>query len=246
LDNQEVMEYVSTDGILTIPLAEQGAEKRPLPTLEVELREDDLCIALVYRNANSLRHLKNLLHPTQTASQGAFTDSMKMLPVLFETLLLKRGFKESDYSLVKKYVASRVDTPMLSLLIEEAETIRSGGRKTYDGGSVYEAPATPVLCLLYKQQKSSEADLRETLVNMNPIILLITGVKTQREIIHSRLSKPVNEAKKYREFIELINKARSIDIISAEERRSLEKRWREVPEERGPIEEDLKRRINPT
>jgi hypothetical protein len=239
------MEYVSDDRMLTIPLAQHGAEKRPLPCLEVELLDEVLRIALAYKDADSLKHIKNLLHPSQTTAQNAFTDTMRMLPVAYETRLVKRGFKESGYSIVKKYIASRVDAPMLSLLIDEATTIREGGRRNVDGRSLYDAPATPVLYLLYKQVKPGETDFRDAITEMKNIISLVSEVKTQREIIHSRLAKPVEQASNYRAFIELVNKARSLYVISAEERRSLEKRWREVPEERAPIEEDLKRRIEP-
>jgi hypothetical protein len=245
LSDQDVMEYVSGENVLTVPLAQQGSEK-PMPCLEIELGEDVLRIALVYRNAECLRHLKNILHPSQMDAQGAFTDSMRTLPVAFETRLSKRGFKETDFVLVKKYVASRVDTQILSLLIEEAEAIRTGGRRTVDGRSIYEAPATPTLYLLFKQVKPSEVELQDTIAQMKQIIILALSVKTQREIIHSHISKPVDQANQYRRFVELLNKARSLDAISAEERRRIDKRWREVLEERGPLEEDLKRRIGYT
>jgi len=246
LSDQGVMEYVSEGHTLTIPLAELEAETRPLPSLEIQLDDTILHIALVYRNSESIRHLKNLLHPTQTNAQTAFTDSMRLLPVAFETRLSKRGFKETENLLVKKYVASRVDASILSLLIDETETIRTGGRRTVDGRSFYEAPATPLFYLLHRELKLDYAEFSQALADIKPIISLVSGVKTQREIIHSRLSKPVDQAKNYRTFIELINKARSLYVISAEERRSLEKKWREVPEERGPIEEDLRRRVEPT
>jgi hypothetical protein len=244
LSDVDVMEFVSENRILSIPLSEGEREARSLPDIEVEEVDDHMNVSLLYKNSESLRLLRNLLHPTQNTAQVAFTDSMRILPVAFETRLLKRGFKETTgYSIVKKYIANKIDTSMLSLMIKEAETIRSGGRRSVDGQSVYEAPATPVLILLFKQVKVSEIELRETLTQMKPIINLVLSVKTQREIIHARLTKPVEQANRYREFIDLINKARSLYLITAEERRSLEKRWREIPEEREPIEEDLSRRI---
>jgi len=246
LSDQDVMEYVSGENVLTVPLAQQGSEKKPMPCLEIELGEDVLRIALVYRNAECLRHLKNILHPSQMDAQGAFTDSMRTLPVAFETRLSKRGFKETDFVLVKKYVASRVDAQMLSLLIEEAEAIRAGGRRTVDGRSIYEAPATPTLYLLFKQVKSSEVELQDAIVQMKQVITLVSGVKTQREIIHSHISKPVDQANQYHGFVELLNKARGLDVISAEERRHIDKWWRESPEEREHLSEDLKRRIGST
>jgi hypothetical protein len=243
LSDVDVMEYVSDDRLLTVPLSEGDREKRPLPVIEVEEIRERLSVSLVYRDAESLRHLRNILHPTQVEAQGAFDATMRLLPVSFETRLSKRGFKESSFALQKKYVASRVDAPMLSRLIDEAEVIRSGGRRTSSGRSVYEAPASPVLQVVYAQIKSDEGELRKTLLDMKPVITLLSAVRTQREIIHSSLAKPVDEAAKYRGFIELLNRARYFGVLSAEERRELDKKWRETPDERGPIEEDLRRRL---
>ena len=243
LSEIDVMEFVSDDRLLTIPLSSGDKEKRPLPVIEVEEVGDRLSVSLVYRDSESLRHLRNLLHPSQVDVQGAFNKVMRLLPVSFETRLSKRGFKETLFTLQKKYIASRVDAAMLQLLIKEAEVIRSGGRRSASGENLYEAPATPVLQVVYAQTKVDEGEFGKTLSDMRQIVTLLSTVKTQREIIHSRIANPVDEAAKYRGFIELLNKARYLGMVSAEERRGLDKRWRETPDERGPMEEDLKRRL---
>jgi hypothetical protein len=244
LNEQSVLEYISSEGVLTIPLASQEAEKKPLPIIEMKLNNDLLRISIVYKDSDEIRHLKNLLHPSQAASQSAFTETMKLLPVSFETRLYKRSFKGADYTFVKKYIASRVDASILDLLIDETEAIRSGGRRVIDGRGVYEAPATPLLYLLHREVKNSDEELRAVVSQMRPVIALVIGVKTQREIIHSRISKPVEQANQYRVVSQLLNKARNQGYLSAVERRDFEKKWREVPEERGAIEEELKRRLH--
>ena len=243
LSDVDVMEFVSDDKLLTIPLSEGDKAKRPLPIIEIEEAGETLSVSLVYRDAESLRHLRNILHSSQVDAQGAFNGVMRLLPVSFETRLSKRGFKESSFALQKKYVASRVDAAMLQRLIEEAEVIRSGGRRTASGRSVYEAPATPVLQLVYAQTKLDEEELSKALSEMKQVIILLSAVKTQKEMIHSKIAKPVDEAARYRGFIDLLNKARYLGMLSAEERRGLDKKWRETPEERGPLEEDLRRRL---
>ena len=243
LSDVGVMEFVSDNRLLTIPLSEGDGDKRPLPLFEVEETGDHLSVSVVYRDSESLRHLRNLLHPSQDEAQDAFNKVMRLLPVSFETRLLKRSFKEESFTLQKKYIASRVDAAMLQLLIEEAEVIRSGGRRSASGRSLYEAPATPILQVLYAQIKPDEDELRKTVSDMKQMVTFLAAIKTQREIIHSRIAKPVDEATRYRGFIELLNKARYLGMVSAEERRGLDKRWRETPDERGPMEEDLKRRL---
>jgi hypothetical protein len=242
LNEQSVLEYVSSEGVLTIPLKSQELEK-PLPILEIKLTNEVLRISLTYKDADEIRHLKNLLHPSQLESKNAFTETMKLLPVSFETRLYMRDFKGTDYTFVKKYIASRIDASILGLLLDEAEMMRSGGRRVVDGRSVYEAPATPLLYLLYRDVNNGDEELRTVISQMRPVIALVVGVKTQREIIHSRISKPVEQANHYRVVSQLLNKARNQGYLSAVERRDLEKKWREVPEERNAIEEELRRRL---
>ena len=49
------------------------------------------------------------------------------------------------------------------------------------------------------------------------------------------------EKLKYGQFVDLLNAIRSKDLISAKERRDLDKRWRSEPELRDLILEDLER-----
>ena len=246
LSDVEVMEYVSGD-VLTVPLVGTGEESRPMPVLEITPGNDWVTISLVYRDAEAMKHLENILHPSQSKDLGQLEASLRALPSAFETCLLKRGFKEdAGFVLSRKYVASRVDGSILRLLIGESKVIRSGGRRNVDGRSVYEAPATPILQLNHIKVKATDGEFNAAVVSLKPTLAILSAAKTQREIIHSRFAKPVNHANKYRDFIELLNKARGLNVVFAEERRGLDKRWREVPEERGPIEEDLKRRLGPT
>ena len=242
LDERSILEYVSSEGVLTIPLVCQGDEKS-LPVIEVKAAGELLTIGLVYRDIKEIRHLKNLLHLTQVVEQKTFNEVMKLMPFAFETRLYKRSFKEIGFSLVKKLIACKLDVSLLGSLIEDTETLRSGGRKSVNGRSIYEAPSTPLLYLIYREVKGGEPELRAVLSQMRSILVLVVQVKTQREIIHSHISKPVDQANQYHNISQLLNKVRNQDLISAEERRGLEKKWREVPEERTAIEEELKRRL---
>ena len=245
LSDVDVMEYVE-GSVLTIPLSQQGREARPLPIIEVELGEAFINIAIAYRDADSLKHLRNLLHPSQTGTKTTFISAMQGLPTVFETRLMKRAFKEEHFSLVRKYVGNRVDSVVLQRLIDEAEGIRIGGRQSSGGVSVYSAPATPVLRLVHAQSRLDDGEFKTLLAVFMPVVEVVSSIKTQREMIHSRISKSVEQANDYRGFVTLLNKARGLDLVSAEERRGLEKRWREVPSEREPIEEDLRRRLGGT
>ena len=243
LNETDAMEYVS-EGMLNIPVVGVGEEPRPTPVVEVALPGDEATLAIVYRDAESLRHLKNLLHASQTAELEGFSAAMRLLPAAFETRLLKKGFRgEGGFVVSRKYVACRVDGDVLQRLVEEAEVMRSGGRRNVDGRSVYEAPATPVLQLVQVGVKQREDDFRAALEAVKPILGLFAAVKTQREMIHFRVSRPVDKGNLYRGFVDLLNRARGGGFISPEERRAMEERWRESLDERRYLEEELKRKI---
>jgi hypothetical protein len=247
LTDIEVMEYVSTEGVLTIPVVGVVGDLKPMPVIEVSPRGEEVSLAISYRDAACLRHLKNLLHPSQTSELENFVAVMRLLPASFETLLMKGGLHDGlEFNVFRKYVSCRVDSTVLQLLIGEAELLRSGGRRIVEGRSVYEAPTTPNLLLISVKVKVEGNEFKSTLQTLRPVIEHLTAIKTQREIIHSRLAKPGNQAKQYRIFIDLLNKARSENFILSEERRTLEKRWRDDPDSRIELEEELKRKIGAT
>jgi len=244
LSDMEVMEYVSDGKLLTIPLVKTGDGNKPMPLIELEGDEALLRVSLTYGGLAEIKHLRNILQPSQGDVQKEFLEAIHELKTTFETRLYKRSFKGSDFVFVKKYVAAKLDLELLKMLIDESEAIGMGGRKTIDGGSVYDPPATPKLHLLFTQVKPGDAELGEALREMKRVVSCVAGIKTQREIIHTKISKPIEQANNYRGFTVLLNEARGLNLISAEERRSLDKRWRDIPDERGVIEEDLKRRLD--
>ncbi len=244
LSDVEVMEYVSGERILTIPLSQIGDEARPMPVIEIESLGDALLASLTYNGMAEIKHLKNILNPNQAEAQKELRDALLEMKPAVEVRLYKRGFKEFDYVFVKKYVASKLDMDLLRLLIVEAEAIGMGGRQAVAGRMMYEPPATPKLHLLFAEVKADDGELGEVLRGMRRVVACVADVKTVREMIHSRISKPVEKVNDYRAFSVLLNEARGLGLISAEERRGLDKRWRDVAEERVPMEEDLRRRVD--
>ena len=95
LSDVEVMEYIS-DGVLTVPVLGVGDEKRPTPVLEVAPSGEWLTLTMVYRYAEGVKHLRNILHFSQSADLGRFEAAMRVLPTSFETRLLKRSTRFLD------------------------------------------------------------------------------------------------------------------------------------------------------
>jgi hypothetical protein len=244
LSEIEVMEYLSEGIGLTVPIIGVGEEQKPMPILEVTLQGEEIMLSITYRTSKSMKHLKNIFHESQKSELERLMLVMKQLPVTYETRLLKKGFREEgSFTLSRKYLASRVDSAVLQHILSEAEIMRMGGRRTIAGRSVYDAPATPLLQLVLLKVTRNEEEVKTALNTIKPLLEIITAVKTQREVIHARLTKPVDQTKQYREFVDLLNRARNAGHISSEERRMLEKKGRDNSEDRQRINEELKKKL---
>ena len=75
----EVMEFVSSDGILTVPILGVGEESRPTPVIQFTMRGEEVTFAITYTELDAFRHLKNILHATQTQELDAFKAAMRLL-----------------------------------------------------------------------------------------------------------------------------------------------------------------------
>lgn len=244
LSDIEVMEYVSDDTGLTVPIVGVGEEQKPMPIIEVNLQREEITLSITYRTSESMKHLKNIFHESQKTELENLTQAMKLIPMTYETRLIRRSNREErSFTISRKYLTCRVDSTMLQHILGEAEAIRRGGRRTIDGSSVYDAPTTPLLQLVIIKVKKNEDEVKTSIKTIQPIIETLTAIKTQREIIRARLTKPFDQTKKYREFVDLLNMARNAGQISSEERRILEKKGRDNPEERQLINEELKRKL---
>ena len=244
LSDIEVMEYLSEDNGLTVPIVGVGEEEKPMPILEVSLQGEEITLSITYRTSKSMKHLKNIFHESQRTELEHLTQIMKQLPVTYETRLSRKGFREEGgFTLSRKYLACRVDGAVLQHILGEAEATRMGGRRTIDGRSVYDAPATPLIQLVLVKVTRNEEEVKTALNAIKPLLEIITAVKTQKEIIHARVTRPVDQTKQYREFVDLLNKARNAGHISSEERRMLEKKGRGNLEDRQQINEELRKKL---
>jgi hypothetical protein len=145
---------------------------------------------------------------------------------------------------LRKYVTARLDIQLIERIIEEMENFRKGGRQIQNNQSVYVTPKTPQLYLTRISVPLIESVLKEVLREIKPIYSTVMGIKTQREIISDRLRKPRIKRNIYREFINSLNEARKQDIISAEQRREYNKKWREDEDERENLMEKLRDLLN--
>ena len=242
LSDQEVMENVSIDDQFTAPTGQEHLPRnkaKPLPQLCIKLSDTGIELGIIYRETEQLELLKNIFRETHSQDMEKLLSTLKELDPSYETILYSKQRNEKPM-LLRKYVSARVDAQLLERIIEEAESLRKGGRQIVNNQSVYVPPRTPMLYMPRIKTELDEFKYRDGLTVINPLFTVLTRIKTQREIISDRLSKPKRRRNMYREFIEALNEARGNDLISAERRREINKKWRDNEDEREELMDYLR------
>ena len=242
LSDQEVMENVSIDDQFTAPTGQEHLPRnkaKPLPQLSIKLSDTGIELGIIYRETEQLELLKNIFRETHSRDLEKLLSSLDELDPNYETVLYSQQ-SDKKPMLLRKYVSARVDAQLLERIIEEAENLRKGGRQIVNNQSVYVQPRSPMLYMTRINTPLDEFKYRDALSVIKPLFKVLTGIKTQREIISDRLSKPRQRRNMYREFIEALNEARNDDLISAERRREINKKWRDNEDEREELMDYLK------
>jgi len=236
LSEREVMENVSAEDVLTVPTGQPGmADDKPLPSLRLQLRDQGLELAIVYESKKSVERLENIFRDTHREQYERLFTLLSMLSTVYETRLYSRSGEGPDPELTRRYLSSRLDGELLRRLLDEADELRKGGRRIVNNQSVYIKPQTPEVHLAVVSSPLNQEAFRESLREMRPLIEFLSGIKTRREVIRERLARPRKERNVYREFVEALNQAKAEGVISAEQRREFDKRWRRHEEERDGL-----------
>ncbi len=246
LSEREVMENVSTEDLLTVPLGKtETANDKPLPSLQLRLRDHGLELAIVYETKRSVEHLENVFRETHREEHGRLFTLLGGLHVGYETKLYTRSGEGSGMELTRRYLSSRMDGELLRRLLDEADELRKGGRRIVNNQSVYVKPQSPEVHLASVSKPLSQEAFREALREMRPLIELLSDIKTRREVIRERLARPRKTRSVYQEFVEALNQARAEGLISAERRRELDRRWRQSEEERDTLLREVRDLLSP-
>ena len=243
LSDIDVMESVTAEDVLIIPTNEEEKprnERKSLPNLSLKLTDDSIEVRITYIDKDSVDLLRNLLNDSQKKQLEKLLEELGRLDPSYETILSSKARDNPKPRLIRKYVTGRLDVQLIERLIEESDRWRRGGRQAGGDGSVYNLPEAPEFVFVRQVTPLTTEDFIRVLHKLKPIYKLLTGVKTQREMISSRLSRPRHKRNLYREFIEVLNDVKSKDLISAEERRKLNDRWRKDEEGREDLVDELK------
>ena len=243
LSDLEVMESVTSEDVLIIPTNEDEKprnDRKALPNLSLKLTDDSLEVRITYVDRDSVEILKNLLNESQKNQLNKLLEELGRLDPSYETILYSKARENPKPRLIRKYVTSRLDPQLIERIIEEGDRLRRGGRQPGGDSSVYLLPEAPEFVFVRQIVPLTSEDFIKVLHKLKPIYKVLTGVKTQREMISARLSRPRHKRNLYREFIEVLNDVRGKDLISAEDRRKFNDRWRKDEEGREDLIDELK------
>lgn len=246
LSEREVMENVSTEDALIVPLGGPSqSDEKPLPSLHMRLRDQGLELTLVYEAKKSVEHLENIFRDTHREEHERLFTLLGGFHAGYETKLYSRSGEGSDPELIRRYLSSRLDGQLLRRLLEEDDELRKGGRRIVNNQSVYVQPQAPEVHLVTVSNALNQEAFRETLREIKPLIELLSSIKTQHEIIRERLGRPRKERNVYREFVDALNEVKAKGLISAERRRELDKRWRQYEDERDELLREVRALLSP-
>jgi hypothetical protein len=246
LTDREVMENVTPDDLLITPTGQESLprnKKKPIPKIMLGVYDNNIELGIIYNTQESLELFSNIFKNVHKQDIEKIFTLLQSLDSNYETLLY---FKEQNKKpeLLRKYITARLDLQLLERIIDDTLKLRKGGIHVQNNQSVYITPKTPQLYLTWVRVPLSETTLIKALREIKPIYETLKGIKTQREIISERIRKTKIKRNIYREFIESLNEARKLDLISAEKRRDLNKKWREEQDKRESLMEQLMELIN--
>jgi hypothetical protein len=237
------MESVIPEDELIIPTIEEVKprnQRKAIPNLSVKLTDDNIEVRITYRDRESVELLRNLLKDSHKPQLDKLLNEIGRLDPSYETILYSKTRDEEKPRLIRKYVTSRLDPMLIERVIDESDSLRRGGRREGFNDSAYVPPETPEFIFVRMITPLTTEKYVKVLQRLQPVYKILAGIKTNRELISSKLSRPRHRRNLYREFIEALNEARSKNLVTAEQRRKLNDRWRKDEEGREDLIEELK------
>ena len=238
LDEREIMENVSTDDRFLTPLTNSGTD----PQFFISLSDNYIKTGIVYSNKKNLDHFENILSETHQQDIENLLKALHELDEDYQTTLKK---KDNVMEIISKYLSNRMDTALLERLIDQSHKIRKGGRMIQNNESIYLPPQTPELCIVETEIGLNEEEFVQALSEIKLVYEVLLGIKTRREIIREKLSKPDKERNQYSKYVSLLNLARKRKLISPEKRRELDNLWRTGDEEKEVLIDEINRILKP-
>ena len=235
LGDREIVDAVEVRDEANIRL---GAEERPNPVLHLRVRDEGVTLAIRYDSKKAMDHLSRIMDEAHGEQRRSLFEHVRGLDARYQTRLYVAA-ADDKLELIRGYLTGRLDEQLLSRLLEEADSMRRGRTAVEQGRTVYRQPRSPLLHFSEVSTPLDPAAYRDAASRLGPVLGVLLGIRTQREIIRERLERPRVKANLYRDYVEALNRARLEGLVSAERRRELDRMWRDNPQDRDRLMAEL-------
>jgi hypothetical protein len=201
----------------------------------LNVEQEWVSVAVAFETKEGLARLRSQFGHRKTPAADQLLTLLKESDARFKTKLQKKTEKPGavSYSEVKSVISCKIDQFAFTRLIIEADAVKQEDGK--------EGRATASLSLLHLMIPLDQALLERNLPTVKRVYDLARSLNASSAPLPKLVSFTKTDSGGYRQYIEMLNDARSQDIVSAEQRRDLDRRWRENPGDRPELVEDLTR-----
>jgi len=208
------------------------------PKIMLKVEKEWITFAISYETPEGLIRLRNVLNMQRNRASGELLTQLNKLDSRFKTKLFKRIETQNNviYTEVKSFISNKLDATILKSLIVDAEAIKQEGLKKRKNS---QEKLTASFSLVYLSFESNILNYANFLSAMKLIYDLTLNLRENVAKPLPKIDKANVEASNYRIFVGLLNEARKKNLISAEQRRGKDKRWRDEAESRFVLTEEL-------
>ena len=239
LEQEEKIAYHEYGSWLIYPPTNNEA-----PKIMLRVEKEWITFAISYETPEGLNRLRNVLNMQGNRASTELLVQLNKLDSRFKTKLFKRIEIQNNavYTEIKSFISNKLDATLLKSLIVDAEAIKQEGLRIRKNS---QEKLTFSFSLVYLSFESNLPNFANFLAAMKPIYDLTLNLRENAATPLPKIDKANVEASTYRIFVGLLNDARKKNLISAEQRREKDKRWRGEAESRLVLTEELNNLLKP-
>ncbi len=214
-------------------------EGRESPSVIMRAEPEWLTVAVALETPEGLARLRNVMNMRGSPVARKLIELMGFLDPRFKTKLQRRVDTPTgpSYTDVRSYVSQKVNAALMGQLLVESEALKQEGLKARRAGSSF----TPSLNLAHLQVEIGNPLTEHLLAQVRPLYELISNLRGAAAAPLQRVDTARQAIDGYRVFVGMLNEARRRGTVSSEERRRMEKSWRDEPGTRQALTEELTR-----
>lgn len=232
LTDEDIMEYVSNEDWIIIPIAgeedKEKAKQAQRPNLYFDLSEEKkIHIGITYDKLDSVKRLRNILSPFNEKERNQIIEELIALEDSFLTKVYRK-IKERYWAESPTYKeafiehSNKMDYHRFIDLFDVVDKIMNE-RSLLDERKKYQlAPTINIVCA---EVRRDEDNFREVLSKIKSIYEITTKVRTKEEIEEEisvqREVKTKKNQRAFAKYVEELTEKRRKNAISAEEYRRL-------------------------